>query len=208
MKIEEIIKEKENNLEMNFSNNEFSTENLESEKIEIQEKQEPQEIQELQERKKRKYNKTGKYSKKNKYIETEKTEEPEIILSENTIKVNEETPSSDDFFREYTKENETEKMQEDEKKFYNNYVSGYLFLICIDAVFPELLIQLFSFYDKKFKQINPKNLKLEQSEIKELEPLADEVVKELLGQMNPTSQFLLAIAFLYGGKLMVHRAAL
>ena len=148
-----------------------------------------------QEPKKRKYNKTGKYKK------------------ENVINVTEGNSSSDEFFNEYTQteqgkeSNNSEQAKEKERQF-SNFVSGYLFLLCIDTLLPELLIFLFSRYDKKFREVDKKDLKLTADEKKELEPLADEVVKELFGTMSPVSQFIFTISFLYSGKLAIARASL
>ena len=56
---------------------------------------------------------------------------------------------------------------------------------------------------EKFKDIDADALKLDASERKELSPLADEAVKEILGEMSPSMALLIALGILYGGKLMV-----
>jgi len=175
----------------------------------INEPVEQEEPQEPQEQKKRKYNKSGKYKKEAQEAPQGKNA-TEVTKDKATIIVMEGNASSNDFFSEYqeTTQGKEESKTEEEKKHFTNFVSGYLFLICLDTILPEMLIYIFGIYDKKFKQINSKNLKLEKSEIEMLEPLADEVVKELFGTMSPVSQFIFTLTFLYGGKLMIERTSI
>jgi hypothetical protein len=174
-----------------------------------QEPNEPNEPHEASEPKKRKYNKTGKYKKgaesgANEPTATKKGNDNNVTI------VTDGNTKSDDFFKDYqqTQQGNEQGKTEDEKRTYSNYVSGYLFLICLDVVLPEMLIYIFGMYDKKFKEINAKDLQLTEDEKKIIEPLADEVVKELFGTMSPVSQFIFTMSFMYGGKLMVARTTL
>lgn len=86
----------------------------------------------------------------------------------------------------------------------SKFVSGALMLSLIDSIAPHLVIKAASMVNKdKFKDIDTDALKLDTSERKELSPLADEAVKEMLGEMSPSMALLIALGILYGGKLMV-----
>lgn len=80
------------------------------------------------------------------------------------------------------------------------YVSGGLLLIMIDSVFPLLV----SFVYPKVKRLKDKrSIKLSKEEREELKPLADEAIKAMSLQMSPVEGFLLVLAFMYGGKVMM-----
>lgn len=80
----------------------------------------------------------------------------------------------------------------------SKYVTGALLLMVVNSLMPELLIL-----------INPKiekqrtHLELDAREQAELKPLADEVVKELLGEMSPLEAFIIALISMYAGKYMI-----
>lgn len=81
-------------------------------------------------------------------------------------------------------------------------ISGYLLLVCINTVMPNIIIYIFGMFNAKVKKVNPKDIKLDHQERKDLEPIADEVAKIVFAEMNPMSSFLLSLSFMYGGKLL------
>lgn len=81
-------------------------------------------------------------------------------------------------------------------------ISGYLLLVCINTVMPNMIVYVFGMFSKKVKGIDPAKIKLDHQERKDLEPIADEVAKVIFAEMNPIASFLLSLSFMYGGKLM------
>jgi hypothetical protein len=81
-------------------------------------------------------------------------------------------------------------------------ISGYLLLVCINTVMPNMIVYVFGMFSKKVKGIDPSKIKLDHQERKDLEPIADEVAKVIFAEMNPIASFLLSLSFMYGGKLM------
>lgn len=84
----------------------------------------------------------------------------------------------------------------------SKYVSGALLLIVIDSCFPALILMIAGFVDKKYKNVDKKLLKLTNEEKKELEPLANEIIKLMFGMVHPAIAFLVATGMMYAGKLM------
>lgn len=85
----------------------------------------------------------------------------------------------------------------------SKFISGALFLIAIDSVFPSAICFIMGFIDKKYKFVNKKKLKLTEEEKEELEPLANEVVKLIFGYMPPLQAFLICMSIVYAGKVML-----
>lgn len=84
----------------------------------------------------------------------------------------------------------------------SKYISGALLLIVIDSCFPALILMIAGFIDVKYKTVNQKLLKLSNDEKKELEPLADAIIKLMFGMVHPAIAFLVATGMMYAGKLM------
>ncbi len=84
----------------------------------------------------------------------------------------------------------------------SQYISGMLFLIAIDAIFPSVLLKLIGWFDKKYKYLDKSTLRLTPTEKKELEPLAESVVKILFGHVHPAVAFAVTLAIIYAGKIM------
>jgi len=77
-----------------------------------------------------------------------------------------------------------------------------LFLIALDSIMPSLILKLIGTRAPKYKDVDVKKIKLTATEKKELEPLADEVVKLVFGQMHPALAFLTAYGMITVGKLL------
>lgn len=98
----------------------------------------------------------------------------------------------DDNPETYQKTNLTER-----EKFK---VKGRMLLFFIDLVAPTLLV----FIAKKFlkKDVKASDLKLDNEEKEELEPVADEVVLLLgMDDLNPVTELTLALILTYGSKI-------
>ncbi len=95
---------------------------------------------------------------------------------------------------------------QDPKKDYvdlSQYISGALLLIAIDSVMPSLMCTVLSwFMGSKYKYADKKLLKLTPTEKKELEPLADQIVKLLFGMVHPAVAFAVTLGIMYAGKIM------
>jgi hypothetical protein len=85
----------------------------------------------------------------------------------------------------------------------SKYVSGALFLIAIDIIMPKLSMTIAGFIDKRYKHVDKKHLKLTSEEKKELEPIAEQVVKILFGYMHPVFAFGVMLSIMYMGKIMM-----
>ncbi len=93
----------------------------------------------------------------------------------------------------------------DPKKDYvdlSQYISGALFLIALDSVMPALITTIMGVFDKKYKRADKSKLKLTATEKKELEPLADQVVKVLFGMVHPAIAFGITVSLMYMGKVL------
>ena len=80
-----------------------------------------------------------------------------------------------------------------------NYFTGALLLILIDAIFPALL----SFGIKKMKpntKCKTEDFQMTKSERESIEKLADAVVLQYIGSLAPEQSFLFSIAIIYLGK--------
>ena len=97
----------------------------------------------------------------------------------------------------------TPSTPEETKIDVGKYISGALFLIAVDSVFPSLVLKIAMFISPKYKGIKVKQLKLTAEERTELEPLADEVVKIIFGQLNPITAFALCYGILLFGKIVL-----
>lgn len=81
-------------------------------------------------------------------------------------------------------------------------ISGYVFLICIDAVIPALVIKLFKYINKKAANLEAKDIKLDKDQLKALEPIADQAAKIIFENMHPVSALFLGLGFIYIGNTM------
>ena len=73
-------------------------------------------------------------------------------------------------------------------------LDGYMLLAFIDAVCPGIIKFIFK---KKFEKINIDKIMLTESQKTSLEPLADEMAKQVAGQISPMTAFAIAIGSMY-----------
>jgi hypothetical protein len=80
----------------------------------------------------------------------------------------------------------------------SKYISGALLLMMIDFLLPTL----FTFVYPKLKRLkDKKKLKMTKDERKELEPIADECIKQVAMKLSPMEAMALMLLFVYGGKI-------
>ena len=66
---------------------------------------------------------------------------------------------------------------------------------------PSLVIKLMSFKDARYKNVPKSLLQLTSEEAKTLQPLADQVVKIVIGRVDPVTAFFAMYTILTGVKL-------
>lgn len=81
------------------------------------------------------------------------------------------------------------------------FISGRMFLMMINFIAPEAFAMMYNLFNKKQK-IKSDDLKLTDEEKNEVEPLADEVAREIMSNTSPMTQFLMYMGIIYGSKLM------
>lgn len=76
-------------------------------------------------------------------------------------------------------------------------ISGYMMLMIIDLVFPNIVVML---YNKlKGGDLQASDLQLTSEQKEELQPLADEAAKSLSMEINPMYLFLISLGTYYAG---------
>lgn len=82
-------------------------------------------------------------------------------------------------------------------------VRGYMILLVLDFVLPMgITFLLKKTNNPKFKNIKPKDIKLTDDEFDDLEPVADEVAKDVQLNLSPMTQLFLGMSIIYGGKIL------
>ena len=82
------------------------------------------------------------------------------------------------------------------------YINGALLLVAIDSFFPALILKIAGYFTDKFKKTKRAELRLTAADKKNLEPLADELIKSMIMEMHPAAAFFLALSVIYTGKLL------
>lgn len=86
-----------------------------------------------------------------------------------------------------------------EKKEFKVYINGAMFLLALDFVFPGVIAMAYNFFNDE--KVDRNDLCMTEDERKEMQPLADDVVQELLKGLSPLQQFLIYTGVMYGTKL-------
>ena len=82
------------------------------------------------------------------------------------------------------------------------YITGSLLLMLIDAVAPTLLIKVLGMTNEKYKKIPSKKVRLSKDQREDLEPLANEAVKQMTLNMNPMTAFFMCTSLIYATNIM------
>lgn len=90
---------------------------------------------------------------------------------------------------------------EAEQKTHKVYITGRMFLFMINLVAPSTFAFIWNLYNKEQK-VRIDDLRLSPDELKDVEELADEVTKDVIGTLSPMTQLLMFLGIAYGSKLM------
>ena len=77
------------------------------------------------------------------------------------------------------------------------FITGALFLTIVDALLPSAIIYIAGLVSEEYKALKPKQIKLTKEQKADLAPLADEVVKIVLGEADPLFLLLIAMSAMY-----------
>jgi hypothetical protein len=82
-------------------------------------------------------------------------------------------------------------------------VRGYMILLVLDFVLPMgITFLLRKTNNPKFNKLKAKDIKLSDDEFDDLEPVADEVAKDIQLNLSPMTQLFLGMSIIYGGKIL------
>lgn len=87
----------------------------------------------------------------------------------------------------------------------NPIITGGLLILLIDLALPNII----AFANNKFsktKKIKASELQLTEEERKQLEPLAEQVAKEMSMKANPLTVLIVSLVGMYGMKLMMQKS--
>lgn len=102
-------------------------------------------------------------------------------------------------FNDVTKP-ETNTHQKSESNI-TSLITGYMFLTACDFIFPSFSLWVLKKISKDYSHIKPKNIRLDEKEKSDLEPLADAAVKDLMLDISPMTALMIVLMFTYGGKI-------
>ena len=80
----------------------------------------------------------------------------------------------------------------------NLMISGYMFLIALNIVYPELLLGMMGMFSKKYRKIKGEDIALDETQMGMMEEIANEFVKVYLPKINPMVLFLVC----YNGMML------
>ena len=82
-------------------------------------------------------------------------------------------------------------------------VRGYMLLLLLDFVLPTFItLAMRKFGGSRWAHLQSKDIWLSDSEFNDLEPIADEVAKDIQLNVSPMAQLMLGMAVIYSSKLM------
>ena len=82
-------------------------------------------------------------------------------------------------------------------------VRGYMLLLVLDFVLPTAItLAMKKFGGSRWAHLKSKDIRLSDSEFNDLEPIADEVAKDIQLNVSPMMQLMLGMAVIYSSKLM------
>ena len=85
----------------------------------------------------------------------------------------------------------------------SKYVSGTLLIMLIDSLIPNLMLYAAKYIaPEKYRNSKVESLQMTMEERKQIEPLANEVIVVLIGELSPMEAFLIFTAVIYGSKML------
>lgn len=85
-------------------------------------------------------------------------------------------------------------------------ISGALMLMLIDLALPNLISFANNKFNKKGKKIKASDLQMTEEQRRDLEPLADQVAKEMMLKASPLSVLIISMIGIYGINFMMLKA--
>jgi hypothetical protein len=82
-------------------------------------------------------------------------------------------------------------------------ITGALMMMLIDLALPHLMVFANNKLNKKGKKIRASDLQMTSEQRKELEPVADQVAKEMMLQANPLTVLIISMIGIYGINFMM-----
>jgi hypothetical protein len=76
-------------------------------------------------------------------------------------------------------------------------ISGYMFLLAVNVIYPDLLLWILSYMSKKYRTIKAEKIALDDTQMEMIEEIADEFVKVYLPKMSPMAIFLICLNGMY-----------
>jgi hypothetical protein len=85
----------------------------------------------------------------------------------------------------------------------SKYVSGTLLIMLIDSLIPNVMLYSAKYIaPEKYRNAKVESLQMTMEERKQIEPLANEVIVVLIGELSPLEAFLIFTAVIYGSKML------
>ena len=85
-------------------------------------------------------------------------------------------------------------------------ISGAVMLMLIDLALPNLISFANNKFNKKGKKIKASDLQMSEEQRRELEPVADQVAKEMMLKASPLSVLIISMIGIYGINFMMLKA--
>lgn len=82
------------------------------------------------------------------------------------------------------------------------YITGGFVLMLIDSIAPATILFVMRFFSERFQSINAKDIKLDDDQIDELTPIANEAMKTMTMTMHPMTAFVLLLGGFYAGNVV------
>ena len=150
-------------------------------------------------------------NKRKKEAQQQATKEPKAQENETDEQKQErKRKQEEDFFKEFQEQPPAQvqapaqvQSEQSQKIDLSKFISGTLFLIVCDSFIPNIILKVAAQTNEKWRNVDAKKLKLTAEERKELGPLADEMVKVILGRVSPILGFFIVYGVLTGTKMMM-----
>ena len=113
-----------------------------------------------------------------------------------------EAPSMDTGNDEPVKPKRGRRKKQDKMFISGEVISGAMFITLIDLIIPMSIVTLNNTLDKSGRKMKVDELRMKASQRKELEPIAEEVMRELEVKANPIVIMIVSLISIYGLNFM------
>jgi hypothetical protein len=83
-----------------------------------------------------------------------------------------------------------------------SHINGAMFVSMIDLILPAALLFIAKQFDLVSEKVKADDIRLSKKQIENIEPIAEEVAKEVFNNMSPVSALLLSLATAYMGNII------